>query len=59
MAQHDHKRYIKVFPGLVTYVGHTHEEALKKKAELDQRLPIKAALKQLSFSFNKTVVSGN
>ena len=36
-----------------------HEEALKKKAELDQRLPIKAALKQLSFSFNKTVVSGN
>ncbi|MCI2901645.1 LLM class flavin-dependent oxidoreductase [Staphylococcus hominis] len=49
MAQRDHKRYIKVFPGLVTYVGHTHEEALKKKAELDQRLPIKAALKQLSF----------
>ena len=49
MAQRDHQRYIKVFPGLVTYVGHTHEEALKKKAELDQRLPIKAALKQLSF----------
>ena len=30
MAQRDHQRYIKVFPGLVTYVGHTHEEALKK-----------------------------
>ena len=34
MAQHDHKRYIKVFPGLVTYVGHTHEEALKRKQNL-------------------------
>ena len=32
MAQRGHQRYIKVFPGLVTYVGHTHEEALKKTA---------------------------
>lgn len=41
--------YIKVFPGLVTYVGRTQEEALQKKAELDARLPIEAALNQLSF----------
>ncbi|MFK3937513.1 LLM class flavin-dependent oxidoreductase [Alkalihalobacillus sp. NPDC078783] len=45
----DPARRIKVLPGLVTYVGHTYEEALKKKAELDGRLPIEAALKQLSF----------
>lgn len=42
-------RHIKVFPGLVTYVGHTHEEALAKKAALDKKLPIETALKQLSF----------
>ncbi|TSB47779.1 LLM class flavin-dependent oxidoreductase [Alkalicoccobacillus porphyridii] len=42
-------RYIKVLPGLVTYVGLTHEEALQKKAALDEQLPIETALKQLSF----------
>lgn len=40
---------IKVLPGLVTYVGRTYEEALEKKAALDERLPIETALKQLSF----------
>lgn len=45
----DSDRHIKVFPGLVTYVGHTHEEALAKKAALDEQLPIETALKQLSF----------
>ncbi|WP_223702185.1 LLM class flavin-dependent oxidoreductase [Sutcliffiella deserti] len=42
-------RHIKVFPGLVTYVGHTHEEALAKKSALDEQLPLAIALKQLSF----------
>ena len=42
-------RHIKVLPGLVTYVGRTYEEALEKKAELDEQLPIETALKQLSF----------
>ncbi|WP_067724684.1 LLM class flavin-dependent oxidoreductase [Oceanobacillus damuensis] len=42
-------RHIKVFPGLVTYVGHTHEEALAKKAALDEQLPPETALKRLSF----------
>lgn len=41
-------RYIKVFPGLVTYVGKSREEALAKKAALDVQLPIDTALKQLS-----------
>ncbi|MGG3798438.1 LLM class flavin-dependent oxidoreductase [Metabacillus fastidiosus] len=45
----DSNRHIKVFPGLVTYVGHTHEEALAKKEALDEKLPIETALKQLSF----------
>ena len=40
---------IKVFPGLVTYVAPTHEEAVAKKAALDDQLPIDSALKQLSF----------
>lgn len=42
-------RKVKVFPGLVTYVGRTHEEALAKKEELDRMLPIEMALKQLSY----------
>lgn len=42
-------RHIKVFPGLVTYVGHTHDEALAKKSALDEKLPVETALKQLSF----------
>ena len=45
----DGNNHIKIFPGLVTYVGHTYEEALAKKAALDEQLPIKTALKQLSF----------
>lgn len=42
-------RKIKIYPGLVTYVGKTREEALNKKAKLDEKLPIENALKQLSF----------
>lgn len=42
-------RKIKIYPGLVTYVGKTREEALAKKAELDEKLPIENALNQLSF----------
>ncbi|WP_215148920.1 LLM class flavin-dependent oxidoreductase [Exiguobacterium sp. s91] len=42
-------RKIKIYPGLVTYVGKTREEALAKKAELDEKLPVENALKQLSF----------
>ena len=42
-------RKIKTYPGLVTYVGKTREEALAKKAELDEKLPVENALKQLSF----------
>lgn len=45
----DSDRHIKVFPGLVTYVGSTYEEALAKKEELDEKLPVETALKQLSF----------
>jgi FMN-dependent oxidoreductase (nitrilotriacetate monooxygenase family) len=41
--------YIKVFPGLVTYVGKTKEEAQEKKAKLDNLLPIDTALNQLEF----------
>ena len=40
---------IKVFPGLVTYVGKTKEEAQEKKSKLDDLLPIDTALKQLEF----------
>ncbi|RSK32605.1 LLM class flavin-dependent oxidoreductase [Bhargavaea beijingensis] len=48
--QHDaNQRHVKVFPGLVTYVGHTREEALAKKAALDEQLPLETALKQLSY----------
>ncbi|MCD8800251.1 NtaA/DmoA family FMN-dependent monooxygenase [Mammaliicoccus sciuri] len=42
------EKYIKVFPGLVTYVGETREEALLKKEKLDKALPIENAIKQLS-----------
>ncbi|WP_370223575.1 LLM class flavin-dependent oxidoreductase [Cytobacillus sp.] len=49
MEENKSERHIKVFPGLVTYVGHTSEEAHKKKAVLDESLPIETALKQLSF----------
>ncbi|RCW63954.1 LLM class flavin-dependent oxidoreductase [Saliterribacillus persicus] len=47
-SEHNNK-HIKVFPGLVTYVGKTYEEALAKKAALDEQLPLETALKQLSF----------
>lgn len=42
------ERSIKVFPGLVTYVGRTEEEALAKKKKLDDALEIETALHQLS-----------
>lgn len=41
-------RCVKIFPGLVTYVGKTKEEALAKKKKLDDQLPVKTALEQLS-----------
>lgn len=40
---------IAVMPGLVTYVASTEEEARRTKAELDERLPVRDALRQLSF----------
>ncbi|MDN5695630.1 MAG: LLM class flavin-dependent oxidoreductase, partial [Staphylococcus equorum] len=42
-------RYIKIFPGLVTYVAETYEKAYAKKEKLDKALPVETALKQLSF----------
>src|SRR5699024_3276569 len=53
----DKERYIKIFPGLVTYVGETREEALAKKAELDKMLPIETALEQLSIFTNQDCFS--
>lgn len=41
-------RFIKIFPGLVTYVGQTREEAFQKKARLDEALPLETALAQLT-----------
>ena len=51
-------RKIKIFPGLVTYVGETHEKHYQK-AELDQKLPIEDAFKATQFLFNKIVQIGN
>ncbi|XKE67578.1 LLM class flavin-dependent oxidoreductase [Jeotgalibacillus malaysiensis] len=45
----DVERHIKIFPGLVTYVGRTYEEALAKKTALDEKLPLETSLNQLSF----------
>ncbi|HIV74562.1 MAG TPA: NtaA/DmoA family FMN-dependent monooxygenase, partial [Candidatus Pseudogracilibacillus intestinigallinarum] len=44
----ERNRYIKIFPGLVTYVGKTRDEALKKKAKLDKLLDTDTILNQLS-----------
>jgi len=46
-------RKIKIYPGLVTYDGKTREEALASKAELDEKLLVENALKQLSFFLQK------
>ncbi|MHC8515808.1 LLM class flavin-dependent oxidoreductase [Sporosarcina sp. ITBMC105] len=48
VKQSGNNRHIKVFPGLVTYVGESREEAFAKKAAIDVKLPIETALKQLS-----------
>ncbi|WP_145373038.1 LLM class flavin-dependent oxidoreductase [Staphylococcus cohnii] len=40
---------LKVFPGLVTYVAPTYEEAYAKKQKLDANLAIETALNQLEF----------
>ncbi|WFD53907.1 LLM class flavin-dependent oxidoreductase [Staphylococcus saprophyticus] len=40
---------LKVFPGLVTYVGQTYEEAYAKKQKLDESLEVDTALNQLAF----------
>lgn len=49
LAKNGEKRHIKIFPGLVTYVAKTREEAMAKKHALDHALPIETALEQLSF----------
>lgn len=43
------KDSLKVFPGLVTYVGQTYEEAYAKKQKLDEYLEVDTALNQLAF----------
>ena len=40
---------LAVMPGLVAYVASTEEEARRRKAELDARLPVADSLRQLSF----------
>lgn len=45
----ERKQPLKIFPGLVTYVGKTKEEAWSKKADLDNLLEVETALNQLSF----------
>ncbi|SUM32723.1 monooxygenase [Staphylococcus gallinarum] len=40
---------LKVYPGLVTYVGETYAEAYAKKRQLDESLAIDTALNQLKF----------
>lgn len=39
---------VVVMPGLVTYVGRTHEEAQEKQARVDRLLPVEQSLAQLS-----------
>ena len=39
---------VAVMPGLVTYVGRTHEEALAKQDRMDRLLPVEQSLAQLS-----------
>lgn len=43
------KEPLKIFPGLVTYVGKTREEAWAKKEALDNLLAVETGLAQLSF----------
>lgn len=43
------KDSLKVFPGLVAYVGQTYEEAYAKKQKLDESLEVDTALNQLAF----------
>lgn len=43
------KNSLKVFPGLVTYVAPTYEEAYAKKQKLDTHLATETALNQLEF----------
>lgn len=40
---------LKVYPGLVTYVGETYDEAYAKKCKLDESLAVETALNQLEF----------
>ncbi|PTI41538.1 LLM class flavin-dependent oxidoreductase [Staphylococcus casei] len=49
LSEDPNRQHIKVFPGLVTYVGETYEAAYAKKQKLDEALPVETALKQLSF----------
>lgn len=39
---------VLIMPGLVTYVGNTHEEALQKQRAVDMLLPVEQSLRQLS-----------
>jgi len=54
---HQPDNYIKVFPGLVTYVGKTREEAQEKKSKLDSLLQIDAAINQLEFFIQQDTTS--
>ncbi|CAM4359173.1 NtaA/DmoA family FMN-dependent monooxygenase [Lacicoccus alkaliphilus] len=56
-ASHRPEANIKVFPGLVTYVGRTKEEAWKKKLKLDGLLPIDSTLDQLEFFIQRDTTS--
>lgn len=44
---------VPILPGLVTYVGSTHEEALAKQRELDELLPAETSLRQLALFIGK------
>lgn len=44
---------VPILPGLVTYVGSTHDEALAKQRELDELLPTETSLRQLALFIGK------
>ncbi|MBW1604930.1 LLM class flavin-dependent oxidoreductase [Lactobacillus sp. Sy-1] len=46
-----------IMPGLVPYVGSTHEEAVRKQRELDELLPLDESVAQLGAFLNVDVTS--
>jgi len=42
---------VKIYKDLVIYIGKTREEAMAKKAEFDENLPVENVSKKLSFFF--------